>query len=63
MLKGKINEQYPMFTDKEICMILKAWLWREVKVLLITDAKKKDMSLLEYVKYLKAYHETHKAHR
>jgi len=62
MLKGKINKQYPMYTDKEICMILKACLWKKVKALLITDARKKDMSIFEYIKYLKAYHEVSKAH-
>jgi len=61
MLKEKLNEQFPMHTDKEICMILKAVLWKKVKELLITDARKKGVPILEYIRYLKAYHEIHKS--
>lgn len=57
MFKGKLNEKYPMFTDKVICSLLKSVLWTEVKKLLIADARKKDMSVLEYIKFLKAYYE------
>ena len=51
------NGNYPGWAVYAAC---KANLWKRVKGLLIADAKKQNMSILEYIKYLKAYYEIHK---
>ena len=48
---------YPGWAVYATC---KVNLWKRVKGLLIADAKKQNMSILEYIKYLKAYYEIHK---
>lgn len=62
LLKGKLNDKFPMLTDKGICLVLKARFWEKAKGLLIADAIKKDMTVFEYIKYLKNYHKIHKTH-